>query len=751
MSDAEATVKTDPEDPSAQKPGADPKGKSKKTGKTVIITKMVGTIGGLSSFDPEKDNFDDWKIIFESYLKANDLDSTTDTKGKCQAILLASIGTSQVNLLKNLVAPDVLTSKPLKDLLDLLEKHHKPAPKALAERFKFMKRMQHPGESIACYLAELRKLASNCQFETGTLNGRLRDQLILGLQNERAQSNILTQDDKITLDEVIKIATAQEVAEASTALFRGMSSQNGEGGEIKKMSKFRSQKAKNKTRGQSENNSNSQQQQRSKGSSFQNSSSACSRCGSSKHQHKDCPHKDATCYNCGKTGHFSRQCRTSQNKSNSVKSVKRSANVKSAEKLIEIPVTVNGKVHMMEVDTACDMTVLSEQFWKDKLGSPPLTKSNVTFRTYTKEKFQPIGKIQAEIVYQGQTKKMWVQVGEGSSLFGKDLIKKFKLDWHQIIEKDWKQCHNVQSAIVNNEELDKLLFEYSDIFKSPEVNEKIKGFTARIQMKDDATPKFLKARPLPFAIRQQVEKELEEMQRKGEITKIDCSEWASPLVVVPKANGKIRITGDFKDTVNSQLCITQYPIAVPEDLFATVSGGDKFSKLDGSNAYHQIELEESCQKYMVINTHKGLFKYRVLPQGIASSPAIFQEFVDKMLDGLSLTGSYIDDMITTGKNDSDHIKTLRKIFERMRKFNYRLSKEKCQFLRSEIEFLGHMINKEGIMPTNEKVQDIMDMPVPKDASELRSFLGLVNFYGKFVKELGDLSEPLYNLTKSEVK
>jgi len=99
------------------------------------------------------------------------------------------------------------------------------------------------------------------------------------------------------------------------------------------------------------------------------------------------------------------------------------------------------------------------------------------------------------------------------------------------------------------------------------------------------------------------------MEKSGVIDRVTHSDWASPIVVVPKPNGKVRITGDFKFTVNEQLHIIQYPIADPEKLFHSVGEGTKFSKLDGTNAYHQMELEETCQKYLVINTHKGLYRY----------------------------------------------------------------------------------------------------------------------------------------------
>ncbi len=318
------------------------------------------------------------------------------------------------------------------------------------------------------------------------------------------------------------------------------------------------------------------------------------------------------------------------------------------------------------------------------------------------------------------------------------------MDWSAIA----KQCNQVTDATTT---LNSLLSEFQDIFQAPDSGSIIKNFKARIILKDDDVPKLLKARTLPYAVRHKVEAELDFMEKTGVLEKIDLSNWASPLVVVPKSNGKVRITGDFKNTVNSQLHITQYPLALPEDLFNSISHGEKFSKLDGTNAYHQMKVQDECKNFLVINTHKGLYRYNVLPQGIASSPAIFQEFMDQMLRDIPNAGSFIDDYIATGSSDADHLNTLRKIFLKMRDCNYKLSKEKCEFMKSSIEFLGHVISKKGIETSPKKVADIQSIPTPRDVHDVSSFLGFINFYGKFIPSLADIAEPLYKLTRTGVK
>ena len=115
------------------------------------------------------------------------------------------------------------------------------------------------------------------------------------------------------------------------------------------------------------------------------------------------------------------------------------------------------------------------------------------------------------------------------------------------------------------------------------------------------------------------------------IKKVDSSEWAAPIVTVPKSDGRIRLCGDYKVTVNQALSVDQYPLPKPEDLFATLANGHKFTKLDLSQAYLQLQLDESSRAYVTINTHQGLYQYTRLPFGITSAPAIFQRLMDTVL------------------------------------------------------------------------------------------------------------------------
>ena len=274
-------------------------------------------------------------------------------------------------------------------------------------------------------------------------------------------------------------------------------------------------------------------------------------------------------------------------------------------------------------------------------------------------------------------------------------------------------------------------------------------YKATLHMQQDAIPRFFKPRPIPFAIKDAIGKELNHLESQGIIKKIDHSEWATPIVAVPKKDGRFRICGDYKVTINQVLSVDQYPLPKLEDLFATLAGGTVFTKLDLSQAYLQLQLDEKSIPYVTVNTHQGLYSYTRLPFGVASAPAMFQKLMDVVLQGILGVICYIDDILVCGKDEESHLRTLNEVLERLKKHGFRLKQEKCEFLTDSVEHLGHQIDKTGVRAVPSKVSAIMNAPTPNNVQELRSFLGLLNYYGKFIPNLASIVYPLNNLLQAD--
>ena len=208
--------------------------------------------------------------------------------------------------------------------------------------------------------------------------------------------------------------------------------------------------------------------------------------------------------------------------------------------------------------------------------------------------------------------------------------------------------------------LNTLLTKYADVFTN-----KLGTMTqhrAKLYIKEGTTPKFYKACPVPFALQQQIEEELNRLESLGIIEPVCYSEWESPVVPVPKQNGQMRLCVDFKVTLNPVLEIDQYPLPRVDDLLSSLSGGDKFTKINLTSAYQQMLLEEHSRQYVTVNTHKGLYRYTRLPFRVASAPAIFQRTMDVILQGIPRVICYIDDILVTGATDDEQYRNLEEVF-----------------------------------------------------------------------------------------
>ena len=390
----------------------------------------------------------------------------------------------------------------------------------------------------------------------------------------------------------------------------------------------------------------------------------------------------------------------------------------------------------MEVDTGASVTIISEatlrSIWRTQ-SVPLLHPTDVRLRTYTGEGIPVVGQLTVKVRYQDQEQELPLVVvaGDGPSLLRRDWLAKLRLEWKHIF--------NMHAQ----ETLQDVLERHDAVFK-PELG-KIKGVEAKLYINPEAQPRFYKPRSVPYALRQKVAEELDRLEEAGVIVPTQHSDWAAPIVPVVKTNGSVRICGDYKLTANTATKTESYPLPRIEDLFTSLARGKIFSKLDLSHAYLQLPLAEESQPLLTINTHKGLYRSLRLPFEISSAPAIFQRTMETLLQGLHHVCVYLDDILITGRSQLEHLKNLEEVLKRLEEAGMHLKQEKCTFLMSEVEYLGHKICQESLHPTESKVRAVADAPEPKRVAELRSFLGLVNYYGKFLPNLTSTAAPLYTL------
>ncbi|XP_003738321.3 uncharacterized protein K02A2.6-like [Galendromus occidentalis] len=192
---------------------------------------------------------------------------------------------------------------------------------------------------------------------------------------------------------------------------------------------------------------------------------------------------------------------------------------------------------------------------------------------------------------------------------------------------------------------------------------------------------------------------------------------------------------DYSTGLNDALCDVCHPIPDMESIMASFSGNRVFTQLDLSDAYLQLVLNPSCRNLTTINTHRGLFQYNRLVFGLKTAPAIFQRAMDQTLAGLDGVLVYLDDILVMGSSQTEHDGRLLKVLSRLQEWGFRLGLAKCHFNAPSVKYLGVIVDKDGIRADPQKIQAIRNLRRPENISEVRSLLGLINYYGRFVDRL----------------
>lgn len=269
-------------------------------------------------------------------------------------------------------------------------------------------------------------------------------------------------------------------------------------------------------------------------------------------------------------------------------------------------------------------------------------------------------------------------------------------------------------------------------------------------------PVYQKPYRLPYAQKNEIAKQVEQMERDGIIVPSD-SPWNAPLLVVPKkedisGNKKYRVVVDFRK-LNNVTVGDAFPMPNVTEILDQLGKAKYFSCIDLAAGYHQIPLHPEDQEKTGFSTDQGHFEFQRMCFGLKGGPATFQRLMNKVLTGINGIKAfvYLDDVIIIGTSLEDHQKQLRDVFTRLRKFNLKLQPVKCEFLRKEVSYLGHVITEEGVQPDPKTTESVVNFPLPKNAKDVKSFLGLAGYYRRFVKNFSQISKPLTNLLKKDAE
>ncbi|XP_058816725.1 uncharacterized protein K02A2.6-like [Topomyia yanbarensis] len=501
----------------------------------------------------------------------------------------------------------------------------------------------------------------------------------------------------------------------------------------------------------------------------------CFRCGSSGHYANDkkCPARKKTCDKCGLIGHFKKLCKTKKPAVDKKKKVRQVAdseeeshsecedyvsdNESDASDIYHIFSTAtrerkkfssgsddkyNTKVKCLvggvplqwTVDSGASVNLIDEYTW-NKLkqnGCKVSFETNETRKklvAYGNHKLHVKGMFKADIKHGSLTvhSEIFVVNGQGASLLGKtssiDLgVLKINCDVLKITEE-----------------------------KSVKIG-KAKDLLVTINIDRKIYPVQQPCRRLPIPLQKTVDEEIQKLLEQGIIEPVTGKiTWASPLVVTPKDGGRrVRLCVDMR-RANAAIIPQRHPLLTFEELMPYLDGCKYFSKIDLNQAFHQLELDPESREITTFVTTKGYYRFKRLMFGMNCAAEIFQRELERILKGLDGVVHFIDDILVFGRSKAEHDRRVAAVMKRLISCGLTINEDKCQWGRKSVTFLGHELSQDGILPTEQKVSAVKSFRCPETSEEVRSFLGLVNYVGKFIPNLSTITTPLREITRKGVK
>nr|XP_037276745.1 uncharacterized protein K02A2.6-like [Rhipicephalus microplus] len=681
--------------------------------------------------------WEQWRDDFTNFLEATGMDAQPPPRKK--AILLQCLGVEGRRIFRTLGPEPARTPGTTEDkteasgrdsyieALGLLERQFSSTVNVLVERRRFTLRRQLPNEPIREFVSNLRQLAKTCDFGD-FLEAALRDRVVDGIRSTELRQKLLVKGSQLTLAEAVEMLQTYEQAAEGAAVYDQGSPQTDIVQHV-----FQG-------RGPD-------------GDSTATSVRKCYRCGSTRHlaNSQECRARGKRCSKCHKRGHFQAVCgmrreqnvRTVRNDGASEEGVLTVLAVRQVERrTLVVDVVVENEPLQLLVDTGSSVSILPDHVYRDKFANRfPLTAATATLRDFSQKKIPVLGWFTARVVRGKNSACLrFYVVPQGVALLGLDAVHQLQLN----IIGSTLECLQVTAS---PQSLPSELCEFSFLFA-----DKLglaKNFVHSVKLRADIKPVAAKVRRLPLTLRDKVAAELTRLLDAGIIERVSAAEWVSPIVVVQKKDGTIRLCVDLREP-NKAVVIDGFPLPHTEELLHALSGAAWFSKLDLAAAYHQVELAEESREITTFITHEGLFRFCRVCFGLASAPAAFQRMMQEILKGCKGVLFYIDDIIVFGKTKHEHNRNLREVLHRIAEAGLQLN-QKCLFAVKELSFLGHHVSARGLAPLKSKVDAVMKAQTPADVVSLRSFLGLIGYYSHFLPNYAEVVEPLRRLLRKGQK
>ena len=725
-----------------------------------LATRMATTlVNPMPPFDPDAEigvnlapKWKIWLQDFEMYLVAS---GVTDKKKK-RALLLYQAGPRVREIFRQI--PDHGDDDDFDTAVNKLNAYFEPQKHRLYDVYQFRQAKQVETETLDQYYTRLRSLSKNCDFHDPDFE--IMVQIVLYGTSSRLRKQAL-RDPKISLETLL--ITGRQL-ERSHIQARHIE----EKVHIVEQDPPVIQALNDRRRTRTVAN-------------------MCRNCGGEwPHTNNPCPAKNKECRKCKKLNHFARVCRSgpkespgqstaklSQSRGDNVRPVNTSdlketssessdseycyaVNTKQSKSPIT-KLTINNQKVTFTVDTGSTINIIDENTF-NTLGHINLKKTNIkaypfnsTESVKMKGKFQTLVESRKRIT----VATIYVTEQDGGCLLGNHTAQELgliSLHLNKIgtstnfrKQNNITNTHPVKDKIIQN-----LLSKHQRVFEG---TGKLQNRQVELIVDRSVKPVVQRQRRIPFHLRAKVDSELERLEAEDIIEKVPDTEetpWISPVVIVPKKEDKIRLCVDMR-AANKAIKRVCHPIPTVRDISMDLNGAKFFSKLDMSQAYHQLELAPSSRNITTFITHAGLYRFKRLNYGTNSAAEIFQNTLQQVLHGINGVRNIADDILIYGTTYEEHNKALKECLQRLELHGLTLNLDKCRFLKNHLEFFGLLFSHDGVRPDPKKISAFYNTTIPTTVGEVRSLLGMANYSSQFIPNFATITEPLRRLTHKEAK
>lgn len=612
-----------------------------------------------------------------------------------------------------------------------LDAYFLPKQSKIYERHLFRLIKQEPNEKFEKFLVRLRQQADKCQFKDK--DEQIIDQITEKCSCNELRKKILQTGDSLTLTNIIFEANTLEAVSRQIEEFGETSTSRENVNKITKVSK------------------ETERTYLKKGAD----KSGCGRCGNPKHgsQDRKCPARERECHKCGLKGHYRQFCRskikvTTKRKyqesdgknTNNKRFRKNNANqidesqaedIQYVFKIDEdslLQCQIGGVNITMLVDSGCKCNLITAKTWQIMKQSNvqvhnQTNKCNKFFYGYgSKKPLELLGSFDSSIKIADKIQNAtFYVIADGT---------------RDLLGKDTAISMGVLKIGLEINQMDTIFPKFKDVL-------------VEIPIDDTVQPVSQPLRRIPIPLEEKVNNKIKELIDRDIIEEVrGSSRWVSPIVPVIKNTGDVRLCVDMR-RANQAILRENHPLPTMDKLLPKIKNAKYFSKLDVQDAFHQIELHPDSRHITTFITSSGLYRYKRLMFGINCAPEIFQKTLERMLLGCDGTINFIDDILVYGQDKEEHDRRLKKVLETLKENNVVLREDKCIYREKEVQFLGHKLSYEGVKPLDKYMSTIQEFRPPMNISELQSFLGLINYVGKWIPNLATITEPLKVLLRNK--